>query len=40
MQDNYSDFGATGSAKEYFEDQFSGSVKFNFEVSDIVTLDK
>ena len=40
MQDNYSAFGATGSAKEYFEDQFSNTVKFKFEVSDIVTLDR
>ena len=40
MQDNYSAFGATGSAKDYFEDQFGGTVKFKFEVSDIVTLER
>lgn len=39
MQENYSAFSATGSAREYFEDQFKGSVRFSFEVSDIVTLD-
>lgn len=31
--------GATGSAVEYFNDQFEGRVKFEFEVSDIITLD-
>ena len=30
--------GATGSAVEYFNDQFEGRVKFEFEVSDIITL--
>lgn len=34
----YSENGATGSAKEYFDAQFNGSVKFEFDVSDIVTL--
>ena len=39
-QDGYSAFGATGSAKQYFNDQFNGRFEFDFEVSDIVTLDK
>ena len=30
--------GATGSAKEYFDAQFNGSIEFSFDVSDIVTL--
>ena len=34
----YSYNGATGSAKEYFEDQFGGKVDFQFEVTPIVTL--
>ena len=34
----YSHNGATGSAKEYFEDQFGGNAEFLFEVSPIVTL--
>lgn len=38
--DGYSVNGATGSAKDYFRDQFSGKVEFVFDVSDIVTLDK
>lgn len=35
---SYSRSGATGSAKEYFEAQFSGDVNFVFDVSEIVTL--
>ena len=34
----YSQNGATGSAKEYFEAQFNGAVDFQFDVSAIVTL--
>lgn len=34
----YSHNGATGSAKQYFDDQFEGRVNFEFTVSDIVTL--
>lgn len=30
--------GATGSAKQYFDEQFEGTVNFEFTVSDIVTL--
>ena len=37
-QQGYSTNGATGCAKEYFDEQFKGSVKFDFHVSDIVTL--
>lgn len=37
-QDGYSVNGATGSAKEYFEDQFRGLCTFSFDVSEIVTL--
>ena len=37
-KDGYSYNGATGSAKEYFEDQFGGKVEFIFEVSPVVTL--
>lgn len=37
-QDGYDLNGATGSAKEYFDTQFSGLVEFDFEVSDIVTV--
>ena len=40
MQDGYSVNGATGSAKEYFEDQFQGKFRFQFDVTDIVTLPK
>lgn len=40
MQEGYSAFGADGSAKEYFDDQFKGKYEFSFDVSDIVTLDK
>ena len=38
IQKGYSYNGATGSAKEYFDEQFNHSVEFAFEVSDIVTL--
>lgn len=34
----YSIDGATGCAKEYFDDQFDGKVNFEFDVSEIVTL--
>lgn len=37
-QDGYSYNGATGSAKQYFEDQFGGKMEFIFEVSPVVTL--
>ena len=36
----YSVNGATGSVKEYFEDQFNGHAEFDFYVTDIVTLPK
>ena len=39
-QSGYSLNGATGCAKEYFEAQFGTNVKFEFKVSDIVTLSK
>lgn len=39
-QKGYSSLGAVGSAKDYFDDQFNGKFEFNFDVSDIVTLDK
>ena len=39
-QEGYSVNGATGSAKEYFNDQFDGKVTFDFQVSKIVTLPK
>lgn len=38
MSDGYHRHGATGSAKEYFNDQFKGRLDFCFDVSDIVTL--
>ena len=34
----YDRYGATGSAKDYFEYQFNGMVDFAFDVSEIVTL--
>ena len=34
----YSRYGATGSAKDYFEDQFNNTVNFTFDVSEIITL--
>lgn len=34
----YNLFGATGSAKDYFDTQFNGLVEFGFDVSEIVTL--
>ena len=39
-QEGYSTNGATGSAKEYFDAQFSGKMEFDFHVSDVVTLTK
>ena len=39
-EEGYSVNGATGSAKEYFDDQFNGLMEFDFHVSDIVTLQK
>ena len=40
VEEGYSVNGATGSAKEYFDDQFNGLMEFEFHVSDIVTLGK
>ena len=37
-QDGYSLNGATGCAREYFDSQFNGKVRFSFDVSDVVTL--
>lgn len=37
-QKGYSVNGATGSAKEYFDDQFNGMYDFSFDVTDIVTV--
>lgn len=37
-QNGYSYNGATGSAMDYFNDQFDGLVDFSFDVSEIVTL--
>ena len=39
-EEGYSVNGATGSIKEYFDDQFNGEIKFDFQVTDIVTLSK
>ncbi len=39
-QEGYSKGGATGSAKQYFDDQFNGLSVFSFDVSDIVTLSR
>ena len=39
-QEGYSNGGATGSAKEYFDDQFNGRYLFDFQVSQIVTLSR
>ena len=39
-EDGYSENGATGCAKEYFDDQFNGTVVFEFDVSSIVTLSR
>lgn len=39
-REGYNYNGATGCVKEYFNAQFEGSVNFEFEVSDIITLDK
>ena len=36
----YSVNGATGSAKDYFDEQFQGQMEFEFHVSDIITLSK
>ena len=38
LQPGYDRYGATGSAKEYFDDQFGGLIEFDFYVSEIVTL--
>lgn len=38
-QEGYSVNGATGSAKEYFDDQFRGIYNFSFDVTKILTLD-
>lgn len=37
-EEGYDLNGATGSAIEYFDDQFDGKLKFSFDVSSIVTL--
>lgn len=37
-QNGYSVNGATGSAKEYFDQQYKGKSQFTFEVTDVVTL--
>lgn len=37
-REGYSEDGATGSAIDYFNAQFNGSVEFSFDVSEIVTL--
>ena len=39
-QKGYSVKGSTGSAKEYFDDQFNGMYEFSFDVTDIVTVSK
>lgn len=39
-EEGYSVNGATGSAVDYFNDQFKGKYEFDFTVSDIVTLPK
>jgi len=39
-EEGYSVNGATGSAKDYFDDQFNGLLEFDFQVADIVTLPK
>ena len=38
-EEGYSDNGAAGSAKDYFDDQMRGDYEFAFEISEIVTLD-
>lgn len=37
-QEGYSSNGATGSAKEYFDEQFGGKYQFSFDVTKVVTL--
>ena len=37
-QKGYAENGALGSAKDYFDAQFNGSIEFEFTVTDIVTL--
>lgn len=37
-QEGYSVNGATGSAKEYFDDQFRGRYQFSFDVTEVVTV--
>lgn len=39
-QHGYSDGGASGSALDYFNDQFEGTLQFDFEVSGIVTMSR
>ncbi len=39
-QRGYSRNGAIGSAKEYFDEQFGGSIEFDFDVSPVITLPK
>ena len=38
MSEGYDRYGATGSAREYFEYQFNKLVDFSFDVSEVVTL--
>ena len=37
-REGYSANGATGSAREYFNQQFNGKYEFSFDVTDIVTV--
>lgn len=37
-KNGYSKNGATGSAKQYFNDQFAGTVDFRFDISDVISL--
>lgn len=39
-QEGYSANGATGSAREYFDQQFNGMYEFSFDVTDIVTVSR
>ena len=39
-QKGYAVNGATGSAKEYFDQQFNGKYEFSFDVTDIVTVSR
>lgn len=39
-QDGYSLNGATGCAREYFDSQFNGKVRFSFDVTDVMVLSR